>query len=184
MHSAETLFLAGLEGTEVTTDTKTPLLLPSQTWVITEKLEETSLLMTQKDIDDGVGPAFTAAKFLCYRKDDPAKKPAFLRMYHQIPIAGTECLNSGIRANQAVPPIQLPELTALKTLKMMDCNVVPDLLGYQEGQQGQDGIIPGGFATSIVWDKVPGEPLSEEYFWKLDRKTRDAIRKEFRRVYE
>lgn len=144
MHSAETLFLAGLEGTEVTTDTKPSLLLPSQTWVITEKLEETSRLMTKKDIDDGLGPPFTAAKFLCHRKNDPAKKPAFMRMYNQIPIAGTECLNSGIRANQAVPPIQHPELTALTTLKKMACKVVPDLLGYQEGQQGHDDIVPRG----------------------------------------
>ena len=39
-------------------------------------------------------------------------------------------------------------------------------------------LFPGGFVTYIVWDKVPGEPLSEKYFWKQDRKVRDAIRKE------
>lgn len=105
-------------------------------------------------------------------------------MYHQIPIAGTECLNSRIRASQAVPPIQHPELTALTTLKKMACKAVLDLLGYQEGQQGHNDIVPGGFVTYIVWDKVPGEPLSENYFWKQDRKVRDVIRKEFRRVYE
>lgn len=185
MHGAETQFLVGLEGTEVHTDAKTYLQLPSQTWVITEKLDETSLVMTQKDMDHGgLDPPFAAAKFLCHRKDDPTKKPAFLRIYHQIPIAGTEFSNSRIRANQAVPPIDHPELDTLKMLKEKNCKVVPDLLGYQEGQQGDDGIVPSGFSTCVVWDKVPGEPLTQEYFWNKKPLTRKAIREEFRRVYQ
>lgn len=74
MQSAETVFLTGLEDTEVTTDAKESLHLSSQTWVIAEKLEETTLLVTQEDIDGGLGPAFTVAKFLCHRKGDPTKK--------------------------------------------------------------------------------------------------------------
>lgn len=185
MYSSDALFLSGLEGTEVTTDAKTPFLLPSQTWVIIEKLSGNAFPMTQKDLDDGLGPAaYTAAKFLCHRVDDPTKETAFMRIYLQIPIAGTELLNPGIRAKQAIPPLPHTELSTLKALKKMSCDVVPDLLGNQEGKQGHDGIVPGGFITYVVWDKVPGDSLTEDKFWNLDRQSRDAIRKEFRRVYE
>lgn len=89
MEAAETDTIYDLEGTEITTDVKTHPPLPSVTWVITEKLKETSFFRTQKQMDKGFSPLYTAAKFLCYPKDDPAKTPAFLRVYQQIPITGT-----------------------------------------------------------------------------------------------
>lgn len=184
MHSAESFFLVGLEGTEVTTEAKPDLQLPSKTWIIAKKLEELSLFMNQYDIDQGRKPGFAAAKFLCHLQDDPAKELAFMRIYRQIPITSTEWSNSSVRAAQAVPPIEIMELVAFKSLMKQACPVVPQLLGYQEGSQGDDGIVPGGFAISIIWEKVPGEPLSQKYFWSLDLKQRDAIREEFRRVYE
>ncbi|KAJ5972321.1 uncharacterized protein N7479_002239 [Penicillium vulpinum] len=88
IHSAETVFLVGLHGTEVTTDTKKNTSALSD--IDNQKLEETSLLMTHKDINNGLGPLFAAVKFLCYRNDDRTKKPAFLRMYQQMSIAGTD----------------------------------------------------------------------------------------------
>jgi hypothetical protein len=71
----------------------------------------------------------------------------------------------------------------LKALKKPECDVVPDLLGYQERKQGEDSIVPGGYITYVVWDKVPGEPLSEEEFWELDLKSRQTIRDKFRETF-
>jgi hypothetical protein len=139
--------------------------------------------MTQKEIDDGLGPSFTAAKFLCHRADDTTKI-AFMRIYLQVPIAGTEFQNSKVRAKQAAPPRVHPELVALKVLKKKRCDVVPDLLCYKEEVQDQDGIVPGGYITYVVWDKVPGQSLNMDTFWDLDLPTRQAIRAKFREVYE
>jgi hypothetical protein len=94
-------------------------------------------------------------KFLCHRADDPPKM-AIIRIYLQIPIVGTEFQNSRVRAKQAAPPRTHVELSALKDLKGMKCDVVPDLLCYQEQVQDQDGIVPRGYATYVVWDKPPG----------------------------
>jgi hypothetical protein len=177
-------FLGGLEGTDVTLDPPCePLLhLPRQTWVIDTKLSERSQPMTQQDVTDGLGLPFAAAKFLCHRKEDPTKT-AFMRIYLQIPVIGTEHRSPQIRRNQAARPQPHIELTTLKALKTLNCDVVPDLFAYQEGQQGEDSIVPGGYITHVVWDKVPGKPLSAEEFWKLDRESRQAIRDEFRKVF-
>lgn len=191
MHSADAQFLSGLEGTEVTTDDKTtddqnpvdgiPSPLPLQTWTITEKLSETARLLTQDDVDEGHGSPFTAGKFLCHRKEDPTKI-AFMRIYRQIPVIGTEGSKSGVRAQQATPADPYPELETLKALKKLDCDVVPALLGYHQGKQEADDLVPGGHITYVVWDKVPGDSLTGEKFWNLDRRSRDTIRAEFRRV--
>lgn len=102
----------------------------------------------------------------------------------KIPTSGTEWSPSKDRAAEAVPPIELTELTAFTSLMKQACPVVSRLLGYREGKQPDDGIAPGGFATTIVWEKVPGVPLSQRFFWNLDKNQRDDIRSEFRQVYE
>lgn len=134
--------------------------------------------MTQKDIDDGLGPSFTAAKFFCHRADNPSKM-AFMRIYLQVPIVGTEFQASQVRAKQAAPPKLHAELSALRCLKEMNCDVVPDLLCYQEQVQDQDGIVPGGYVTYLVWDKV-----NTQTFWNLDLPSRQAICTQFRNVYQ
>lgn len=185
MNNPETAgFLCGLEGKDVTLDppSEPPLHLPRQTWVIDKKLSERSQSMTQQDVTDGLGLPFAAAKFLCYRKENPSKK-AFMRIYLQIPVIGTQYQSPQIRRKQAAKPQPHVELTTLKMLKKLECDVVPDLLAYQEGKHGEDSIVPGGFITYVVWDKVPGEPLSAEEFWKLDLKSRKAIRDKFREAF-
>jgi hypothetical protein len=179
-------FICDLEDTDVTLDppSEPPLHLPRQTWVIEKKLSEKSHLMTQKEVSDidGIKLPYAAAKFLCHRKEDPSKK-AFMRIYLQIPTSGTLFRSPQIRRQQADGPRPHLELTTLKKLKEMGCDVVPDLLAYQEGKQGDDGIVPGGYITYVVWDIVPGEPLSREEFWKLDFKSRGEIRAVFRETF-
>jgi hypothetical protein len=55
-------------------------------------------------------------------------------------------------------------LAAFKTLKHLACPVVPELLGYQEGTQEDNEIVPSGYEISIVWENVPGKPPSQDYF--------------------
>lgn len=176
-------FLCVLEGTDVTLEPPSePLLhLSSQTWVIDKKLSERSQSMTHQDVADGLGFPFAAAQFLCHRKENPSQK-AFMRIYLQI-VIGTQYQNHQIRRKQAAKPPPHVELTALKALKILECDVVPDLLAYQGGKQGDDSIVPGGYITYVVWDKVPGEPLSAEEFWRLDVESRQAIRDKFRETF-
>lgn len=93
MQYDEPHFLVDREDTTVTTDKKYEAedcpALPCQTWVITQKLEETALFINQEHIKFGRGPGYTAGKFLCYSADDSSKKPAFMRIYAQIPMDGT-----------------------------------------------------------------------------------------------
>lgn len=177
-------YLAYLQGSEITTEAKPKHALPLQTWVIDRHLEEDTQLMTQLEHDRGLGAANTAAKFLCHRKDDPTGKSAFIRIYHQIPIMDTEYSDSVNSSSQACAGQDFTELSALIKLKELNCQVTPALLGYQHRKQGPGDIIPGGFSTCVVWDKVPGESLTPQYFWNLTREARDTIRREFRQVYE
>ncbi|KAJ5222797.1 uncharacterized protein N7469_009037 [Penicillium citrinum] len=133
-----------------------------------QKLEELSFFMTQQDINDGHKPGFAAAKFLCLPKDDP-NKLAFMRIYCQI-----------LPGNPQKPN---RELAAFKILKHLACPVVPQLLGYRGGTQGDNEIVPGGYEISIVWEKVPGEPPSQDYFWGLDEQQCCSIREELRQDY-
>jgi hypothetical protein len=177
-------FLCGLEGTDVTLDppSEPPLNLSRQTWVIDRKLSERSSWMTQQEVTEGLGLPFAAAKFLCHCKENPSKK-AFMRIYLQIPVIGSLYQSPQIRRKEAAEPQAHVELTTLKALKELKCDVVPDLLAYGEGKQGEDCIVPGGYITYVVWDKVPGEPLNAEEFWKLDLESRQAIRDKFREAY-
>lgn len=178
-------FICGLEGTDVTLDQPFdfPLhRLPRQTWLIDKWLSERSVWMTQQEVIDGLGLPYAAAKFLCHNKDNPSQK-AFMRIYLQIPIKGTQYQSSEIRRKQAAGPQSHMELTALRMLQKVKCDVVPSLLGYREGKQAEDGIIPGGYITYVVWEQVPGEPLSPKGFWGLDLESRQAIRDKFREAF-
>jgi hypothetical protein len=130
MNDSETAeFLCGLEGTDITLDppSELPLHLPRQTWVIDKKLSERSQPMTQQDVTDSLGLPFAAAKFLCHRKENPSKK-AFMRIYLQIPVIGTQYLSPQVRGKQATGPQQHVELTALKALKQLECDVASLLI--------------------------------------------------------
>ena len=181
-------YLTDLEGTQVTFDAvaEPPIEFPAQTWMILEKLEEESNRLTIEDIVAELGPSDTAGKFLCRpagEEDD--NRRAFLRIYQQIPIAGTETKKAAIRGRQAVDtPPDHSELIAFQTFTELGCDVVPRLLGYQQRQQDHDEGVPGGYITYILWEKVPGESLNLTGFWRLSFADRQAIRDKFRQVYE
>lgn len=166
-------------GTEVTFTAPSP-----QKWVTEEKLTEDVQQMTKWELDGGAGPPFAVFKYLCYSVTDSDKK-AFMRIYFQNPIAGTEYQPLEVRQRQAAPPRKHRELDALKDLQLRQCPVVPTLLAYKEDKQGNNGVVPDGYITHIVWDKVPGKSLNQDEVW--DSKSgllREAVRAKFRDIWE
>lgn len=155
----------------------------SRTWVIIEKLAERVAPLTDHDVKMGRGSAKTVGKFLCHLAGDP-NNIAFMRIYQQIPITGTEDADHDTLARQAVPPGVCGELEAFQLLESGHCSAVPRFLGYADSVQGDDGLVPGGYVRYLVWEKVPGEPLTEEFFWSLDNSTRKYIRTKFHDAYE
>ncbi|KAF9253652.1 hypothetical protein DTO006G1_698 [Penicillium roqueforti] len=129
-------YLVGLEGTEVTLNSSPQPLFHTGTWEIVEKLEENAEVEDERDVADGLGPSDVAGKFLCRPAGSDAQKIAFMRIYKQIPIAGTEFQKPTIRAAQAVESPDYIELIALKDLREQGCDAVPKLLGYHSGKKG------------------------------------------------
>ncbi|KAF3387481.1 hypothetical protein F1880_000662 [Penicillium rolfsii] len=151
----------------------------SRTWVITEKLSERAAPLTDHDVKMGRRSAKTVGKFLCHLAEDPNQR-AFMRIYQQIPITGTEDADSDMLARQAVLPGVCGELESFKLLRAGRCNAVPRFLGYAESTQGDNNPLPGGYIRYLVWEKVPGEPLTKDFFWSLDDTARREIRSKFR----
>jgi len=106
-----------------------------------------------------------------------------MRIYLQIPVIGTQYRSRQIRGEQASKPRPRRELRTLEALKILNCDVVPDLLAYGVREQGEDSLVPGGFITYVIWDKVPGESLNAQEFWELDLASRQAIRDKFREAF-
>lgn len=155
----------------------------SRTWVITEKLVERAAPLTDHDVKMGRGYPKTVGKFLCHLAEDP-KQIAFMRIYKQIPITGTEGANNDTLARQAVPPGVCGELESFKLFQSGGCSAVPRFLGYAEHTQGEHDLLPGGYVRYLVWEKVLGEPLTEEFFWGLGDAARKDISSKFRAAYE
>jgi hypothetical protein len=131
----------------------------------------------------GVGSPMTVGKFLCHLEEDPTQI-AFMRIYYQIPISGTEDADLATLAQQIQPPEVCGELEAFRLLMSQGCSSVPRFLGYCEKTQGEHDLVPGGYIKYLVWEKVPGEPLTEEYFWSLDPLVREDVRAKFRVAFE
>lgn len=139
--------------------------------------------MTDHDVKMGRGSAKTVGKFLCHFAGDP-NQIAFMRIYQEIPITGTEDADHNTLARQAVAPGVCGELESLKMLQSGGCGAVPRFLGQAESTQGDNDLLPSGYIRYLVWEKVPGEPLTKEFFWGLDITARKDIRAKFRNAYE
>lgn len=131
----------------------------------------------------GVGSPMTVGKYLCHLEEDPTQI-AFMRIYYQIPVSGTENADLATLAQQIQPLEVCGELEMFRRLMSQGCNSVPRFLGYCQKAQGEHDLVPGGYAKYIIWEKVPGEPLTKEYFWSLDPLVREDIRAKFRVAFE
>ncbi|KAJ5129436.1 uncharacterized protein N7515_005475 [Penicillium bovifimosum] len=76
------------------------------------------------------------------------------------------------------------EVEARRKFRQGGCKSVPSLLGYGQSVQGEQGPVPGGYITYIVWEKVPGQVLTPDVFWSFERSKRDLVRRKFRAAYE
>ncbi|KAI2699381.1 hypothetical protein CBS147332_8267 [Penicillium roqueforti] len=138
-------------------------------WVIVEKLDEDPYTVIPEDSDQGMGPAFTTGKFLCRRGQH--RYHAFMHIYKQIPLDGTEFNRSEDRENQAsdMSPV---ELNALK--KFIENETIREKfrvaymeilrLGYQPlepsslqliYEREEDDITITGFDTAMKIDEEP-----------------------------
>ncbi|KAJ5135633.1 uncharacterized protein N7515_004911 [Penicillium bovifimosum] len=150
--------LRGLVGTTVTTYdlvSDDASVVPRKHWVITKKLIERAAPMTDHDVKMGRGSAKTVGKFLCHAAEDPSQE-AFMRIYQQIPLTGTEDADHDTLARQAVAPGVCGEFEAFKRLQSAGCGAVPRFLGHAESTQGDNDLLPGGYIRYLVWEKVPG----------------------------
>ncbi|CAP97553.1 hypothetical protein EN45_102270 [Penicillium chrysogenum] len=88
----------------------------------------------------GRGASITVGKFLCHLEGHPGLK-AFMRIYHQIPIAGTEYADPDILAQRAVLPEVYGELESLMLLK--GCPAVPQFLGHakKKHKESTDSLL-------------------------------------------
>ncbi|CRL23310.1 unnamed protein product [Penicillium camemberti] len=175
-------------GEKITTRCPNPdsALYPRRDWFVIEKLSERPSPATVEDFDDGMGPAYTVGKYLCrLAGTGNEKKLAFMRIYKQIPLAGTELDSSSVRKAQAsnLHDYGHVELDALKHLTESGCTATPRLLGYQIGKQDANDLVPGGYILHLVWEKVPGDPLDIDEFWSLPYDKREFIRDKFKKAY-
>lgn len=128
--------LRRLVGTKITTlDDFDPLQQPSAvspstsatsetSWIITEKLSERAVHLTQGDVDMGVGSPMTVGKFLCHLEEDPTQI-AFMQVYYQIPVSGTEDTNLATLTQQIQPQEVCGELETFRLLISQCCTSVP-----------------------------------------------------------
>ncbi|KAJ5308807.1 hypothetical protein PENANT_c013G05851 [Penicillium antarcticum] len=178
-------YFTRLLGTKVTVDEWPP---PStgaakETWEMTEMTKEVFAPVHASSTVKGMPPALAIGTFKC-RSSANDKRLAIMRVYKQIPFAGSEYYDPEDRKNQAVAPYEPKELTALKAFKTAGCHAVPELLGYQLAKQNMMANVPEGCLMYLVWQKVPGESLDEEDFWAAPLATRDLIRAQFRSIYQ
>ena len=152
-------------------------------WIITKKLSLRIRQLSQQEVDLGYGLPMIIGKFLCHLEGDPTRE-AFLRMYYQIPIIGTEDADLATLTEQIRPRKVPGECEAYRRMMSRECRSVPRFYGYSQNQQEGHDYVPGGLIEYLAWKKVPGEPLTEDLFWSLDRRTRDDIRGRFRAAYE
>ncbi|KAJ5193156.1 hypothetical protein N7449_004358 [Penicillium cf. viridicatum] len=175
-------------GEKITTRCPNPdsALYPRRDWVVIEKLSERPSPVTVEDFDVGMGPAFTAGKYLCRLAGaGNENKLAFMRIYKQIPLVDTELDSSSVRKAQAsnLHDHGHVELDALKHLTESGCTATPRLLGYRIGKQDANDLVPGGYIMHLVWEKVPGDPLDIDEFWSLPYNKREFIRDKFKKAY-
>ncbi|CAG8424807.1 unnamed protein product [Penicillium salamii] len=153
-------------GAQIALPSSAALGLDASTWVIDEEIYENRIDGVHEPISSPrTQPSGWIAKYLC-------------------PDEGTERLPPHIRAQQANPSFEKYEAKARKAFQQGGCQSVPSLLGWSQSVQGEYGPVPGGYITHLIWEKVPGEILTQEFFWSLPLSRRDLIRDKFQIAYQ
>ncbi|KAF3385693.1 hypothetical protein DPV78_012595 [Talaromyces pinophilus] len=156
---------------------------PAEQWKIVRKLNEKYIQMGKEEWEDfGCAPMKAIALFECVDENDG--QSAFMKIYMQIPYAGSEFFSSTYRRQQATPDAEIAELSALQKLQANKCKSAPKLLNWKKEIQDDSGLVPGGFLVYLIIEKLPGIILSRARFWELSRTERDKIRDAFETSYK
>lgn len=117
-----------------------------------------------------------------------------MRVYLPVPNKGSEFYPPEERAKQATPGYHR-EYEAMKTFYEKKSTITPALLAYKEDVQDNQELVPGGYAITFVFERVPGVRLAEDkivpgygaplhaFFQKFDDSERDKIRSHFDEGY-
>jgi hypothetical protein len=76
----------------------------------------------------------------------------------------------------------LDEVRALRHFEKMKCTRAPHRLSYSEDYtlKGVDELaMRGGYTVFMLMNKIPGEALSYDAYWKKDEKVREEVRGAF-----
>ncbi|KAJ5730088.1 uncharacterized protein N7483_004596 [Penicillium malachiteum] len=106
--------------------------------------------------------SFATIRLECRQGDicAPQSPHTEIRVYLQVPYFNTELDASDKRAEQAMD-FQPNEFKAYKMITADESvsQFTRKLLGYEEGEQEDWGLVPGGFHVTIVWEILPGVRL-------------------------
>lgn len=139
----------------------------------------------------GKGISYAVATFRVGNSHNREARPAYMRVYMQVPWAGTEFAEYEERSKQAASTWEHDEVTALKDFHNFGSKFTPELFAIDENIQGPQGHVPGGPVVHIVFEWVPGVRLAEDnlvpeyrnephpFFRDFSRTQRDEIRKCF-----
>lgn len=104
----------------------------------------------------------------------------------RVPCTGFEYATNAERARQATtqpPKADSQEINALQILTRNKSKSTPVIKHYQELEQTEDGLVPGGFLHYILMDHVPGVQLSYDKFWSFPFPERVRIRDAFKEAW-
>ncbi|OJK01803.1 hypothetical protein ASPACDRAFT_1887365 [Aspergillus aculeatus ATCC 16872] len=154
-------------------------------WTIVSQINEHIAPGEPEDAANFDARPYACARFLVQRHHRGAIQQAFMRVYKQIPIVGTESEGAWERARQARQHITL-EVTAFQQFSRQNVTCTPSLFDSKQEQQRVTDRVPGGFLHTIVWNIVPGirlgDACGEQVFWSLAREERDLICDAFERT--
>ncbi|GAQ42893.1 similar to An08g09690 [Aspergillus niger] len=128
-----------------------------KSWTVVRACEEHISQYSKDQGSPGHPPASDVTfRLICEQTDGNIK--SHIRIYKQIPAAGTEAEPAAVRAKQA-KPCEPDELIALRALTNKRSRFTPRLLDSKNTTQDDSGFVPGGFLVYVAWEVVAGEQL-------------------------
>ncbi|OJJ42584.1 hypothetical protein ASPZODRAFT_20351 [Penicilliopsis zonata CBS 506.65] len=134
-------------------------------WTIVEEVDRHNLPVDEEDFNRGYGPLYSCVQLLCHsnkEKESQEETSAFMLIYLQTPILGTEGETLATRSQQATQYTP-SELAALQTFTERCVQCTPRLLDWRSSRQEKDSPVPEGFIVWVVWEIVPGTRLGDAF---------------------
>ncbi|KAJ9314530.1 hypothetical protein DTO271D3_5268 [Paecilomyces variotii] len=155
------------------------------TWTLVEKMSERDDQDDEDQYQEDPAPSSAWALFQC-RENNHSNNTAIMKIYMQIPYAGSEFELPTVRRRQAdgFDRFAHNEFRSLKTLTSNHCESTPSLLDYKYEKQDDFGPVPGGFILYLLMNELPGVRLTDDGFGNLERAERDKIRQSFKVAWE